>query len=84
MSLAELVKILLSKKNKCITKREKVKFVRLALNTLWWILENFTIDLSLEYLQCIQLMHTKNLEEHFDKVAELLRKLLDKITLNEA
>jgi hypothetical protein len=82
LSLQELIKTLLDKKDQCINKKQRVKFIKLALNCIWWILENFTVDLTFEYLQCIQLIRPKNIEEHFDRVVDLLKTLLDKITLD--
>lgn len=83
MSLAHLATVLLSKKDQCVTKKQKVKFVKLALNTIWWTLENFTIDFTIEYLQCIQSMTIKNMEEHFECVSDSLRQFLKKINNNE-
>lgn len=80
MSLTQLVTMLLSKKDQCVTKKQKVKFIKLALNIVWWTLENFTIDFTIEYLRCIQIMSVKNIEEHFDRVSVLLQQFLEKIS----
>ena len=81
MSFTQLVAALLSKKDQCVTKKQKVKFVKLALNIIWWTLENFTIDFTVEYLQCIQVINVRNMEEHFDYVSDLLRRFSQKIEL---
>ena len=83
MSLTELVSTLIAKKDQCTTKKDKIRFIKLALNTVRWTLENFTVDFTCEYLQCIQTMNTRNMEEHFDRVVSLLRQFLEKISVEE-
>lgn len=83
MSLAELVSTLLTKKDQCTTKKHKVRFIKLALNTVRWTLENFTVDFTYEYLQCIQVMNVRSMEEHFDRVVSLLWQFLEKVNIEE-
>ena len=83
MSLTELINTLLAKKDSCNSKRKKIAFIKLGLNTVWWVLENFTVDLTIEYLQCIQVIDPKHKEEHFNSVGNLLKKLLEKVSVSE-
>lgn len=83
MSLVELTKTLLSKKEKCLTKKDKIKFVKLVFTFVQWTLENFTVDLTLEYLQAIQYIKSMNVDLQFNQSCKLLILLLSKINTEE-
>jgi hypothetical protein len=83
LSLVELTKTLLSKKEKCLTKKDKIKFVKLVFTFVQWTLENFTVDLTLEYLQAIQYIKSMNVDLQFNQSCKLLILLLSKINTEE-